>query len=208
LLNSPEFNPALRVPEKRLSDFTRYLNPKTWIPASWKQALKEAVGQETVRVEPAPVSAEAAEERQRLRQVSTATDILLGKVDVESIEWGKVINITVRSPDPQMAARIANEFPEAYIVDQLSQVRGYESQRLADRAAGELKPRSSNPSGRWKLPRRARPGGDHGLTIMDEQVSELEQPADHRAGRAGRGEARLALPAPAGGRRHAETPPR
>ena len=36
LTNHPELNPSLRKPEKSLFDFTKYLNPKRWIPASWK----------------------------------------------------------------------------------------------------------------------------------------------------------------------------
>ncbi len=32
LQNYEEFNPGLRVPEKRLFDFLKYLNPKRWIP--------------------------------------------------------------------------------------------------------------------------------------------------------------------------------
>jgi capsular exopolysaccharide synthesis family protein len=176
LLNSPEFNPALRSPAKSLFDFTRYLNPKTWIPAGWKQALKEAAGKETVRVEPAPLNPEEAEERQRLRRISTATDILLGKVDVESVEWGKVINITVRSPDPQMAARIANDFPEAYIVDQLEakfeatekanawlteQLRELETKVVESERAVEIYRDEHGLA------------GNAGATILDEQVSEL-----------------------------------
>ena len=57
LLNDPEFNPSLRVPETSLFDFLRYLNPKTWVPASWKKTLKEAMGQETVRAVPAAAAA-------------------------------------------------------------------------------------------------------------------------------------------------------
>ena len=49
LLNYPEFNPSLRVPEKSLFDFLKYLNPKTWIPADWKKAMREAMGKETER---------------------------------------------------------------------------------------------------------------------------------------------------------------
>jgi capsular exopolysaccharide synthesis family protein len=176
LLNSAEFNPALRVPEEGLFDFTRYLNPKTWIPASWKQTLKEAVGQETIRAEPAPLSAEEAEERARLQQVSTATNILLGKLDVESVEWGSVINITVRSPDPQMAARIANEIPEAYIVDQLE--AKFEATQKANawltEQLQELEAKVVESERAVEIYR-----DEHGLaattgsTILDEQVSEL-----------------------------------
>jgi capsular exopolysaccharide synthesis family protein len=122
LLNHPEFNPSLREPETSLFDFLKYLNPKTWIPASWKKTLKEAMGKETVRVVPAaaaPANEQEAEEQKRNRQIATATNILLSKLNVKAVDWGKVINITFSSLDPKTAARVANDFPEAYIVDQL-----------------------------------------------------------------------------------------
>ncbi|HEY5776156.1 MAG TPA: polysaccharide biosynthesis tyrosine autokinase [Xanthomonadales bacterium] len=122
LLNDPEFNPSLREPETSLFDFLKYLNPKTWIPASWKKTLKEAMGKETVRVVPAaaaPANEQEAEEQKRNRQIATATNILLSKLNVKAVDWGKVINITFSSLDPKTAARVANDFPEAYIVDQL-----------------------------------------------------------------------------------------
>jgi len=119
LLSDAEFNPALREAEKSSFDFLRYLDPRTWIPASWKQGLKEAMGVATERAPPLPLSTQEQEAQQQLRLVSTATDILLGKLKVEAIEFGNVINITFTSLDPKMAARVANEMPEAYIVDQL-----------------------------------------------------------------------------------------
>jgi succinoglycan biosynthesis transport protein ExoP len=122
LLNYPEFNPSLRVPEKKFFDFIKYLNPKTWIPVCWKKAFKEATGNETVRQVPAaaaPPSEEEAEEQKYKQRIATATNILLGKLNVKPVDWGKVIDITFTSLDPKMAARVANDFPEAYIVDQL-----------------------------------------------------------------------------------------
>jgi len=122
LLNDPEFNPSLREPETSLFDFLKYLNPKTWIPASWKKTLKEAMGKETMRVVPAaaaPANEQEAEEQKRNRQIATATNILLSKLNVKAVDWGKVINITFSSLNPKTAARVANDFPEAYIVDQL-----------------------------------------------------------------------------------------
>ena len=122
LLNHPEFNPSLREPETSLFDFLKYLNPKAWIPASWKKTLKEAMGKETMRVVPAaaaPASEQDAEEQKRNRRIATATNILISKLNVKAVDWGKVINITFSSLDPKTASRVANDFPEAYIVDQL-----------------------------------------------------------------------------------------
>ena len=118
LVNHPEFNPGLREPEESLFDFLKYLNPRKWVPDSWKQSIKEALGRETERAV-APLSPLEQEENQQRRLVSTATNILLGKLNIQRVEYSSVLMIRVSSLDPKMAARIANEFPEAYIVDQL-----------------------------------------------------------------------------------------
>ena len=115
LQNHPEFNPSLREPEESLFDFLKYLNPRTWIPQSWKQSMREALGQET-QVDPVEPPSPADEAEQEL---ATATNILMGKVRVAEIEFAGVITLGVSSWDRKMAARIANEYPEAYIVDQL-----------------------------------------------------------------------------------------
>lgn len=176
LLNHPEFNPSLRAPETSLFDFLRYLNPKTWVPNSWKSAIKEAMGRETVRAAPAPVSEQEAEQRRQERQVSTATNILLGKLEVTPVEWGKVLNITYSSHDPKTAARIANEIPEAYIVDQLEakfeatekanawlteQLRELETKVVESERAVEIYRDEHGLA------------GDAGGSLLDAQVSEL-----------------------------------
>jgi len=115
LLNHPEFNPALRVPEERFFDFLKYLNPKTWIPESWKRGLREATSGE-VEI-PAPT--EPTEEEIGNKQMAGAIDILLGKLSLERVEWTNVIKIRISALDPVLAARVANELPEAYIDDQL-----------------------------------------------------------------------------------------
>ena len=115
LQNYEEFNPGLREPEESLFDFLKYLNPRTWIPQSWKDSLKEAMGRETVAdpVEP-PGEGEIQDQ-----QKATATNILLGKVKIVEVELAGVVIISVSSWDRNLAARIANEVPEAYIIDQL-----------------------------------------------------------------------------------------
>ncbi|HLF30209.1 MAG TPA: polysaccharide biosynthesis tyrosine autokinase [Xanthomonadales bacterium] len=121
LLNHPEFNPALAEPEESLFDFLNYLDPRSWIPVAWKKAMKEAAGRETERAAPAPsaMSPQEADEQKLAAQVSLATNILLGKLTVQAVEFGNVINITVSSLHPKTAALLANDIPEAYIVDQL-----------------------------------------------------------------------------------------
>jgi len=115
LQNYEEFNPRLRVPEESLFDFTKYLDPRRWIPQEWKERIKEALGRET-RVDPVEPPTEQDLVEQSL---AAATNILLGKLNVQEIEFAGVVTISISSWDRNLAARIANEYPEAYIVDQL-----------------------------------------------------------------------------------------
>jgi capsular exopolysaccharide synthesis family protein len=120
LVNHPEFNPSLREPEESFFDFLDYLNPRRWLPQSWKDVIKEAIGWETRRAPPpvTPGPLTAAEEKHR-RKVITATNIFLSKLRLNNLEWTYVINITFSSHDRELAARVANEVPEAYILDKL-----------------------------------------------------------------------------------------
>jgi succinoglycan biosynthesis transport protein ExoP len=120
LVNNPEFNPALQMPEKSAFDFLAYVDPRRWIPESWSNALREATGHQTERVEPPPPVTALSEEEQREQQlISTAADILLGKVNIKALEWASGVTVTVSSLDPATAARLANEYPDAYIVDKM-----------------------------------------------------------------------------------------
>lgn len=112
LLTYEEFNPSLRVAEESFLDFLQYLDPRTWIPDSWKRGVSEAI---TGEVTQAPV----IDEDQSRGPVSTATNILLGKIGVEQVDYSNVITVTAESWSPGLAARIANELPEAYNIDRL-----------------------------------------------------------------------------------------
>jgi len=112
LLNYEEFNPSLHVPEESFFDFLKYLNPKTWIPRSWKKAVREAISGEVKTIPP-------SDEEVADRTMVTAVNIFLSKLSTESIEWSNVISLKFDSLSPVLAARIANELPEAYIFDQL-----------------------------------------------------------------------------------------
>ena len=104
-----EFNPALRAP-----GLISQVNPGQWIPDSWKESfdtLKESLGM-------APPVERSEEEKERLRMV-TATNIFLNKLKVNPVRLSKVIKINFESNDPRLAAAIANELPEAYIIGQL-----------------------------------------------------------------------------------------
>ena len=176
LLDYPEFNPWLRKPEKRFFDFLKYLDPRRWIPASWKRSAREAMGQETESAPPVTPSAEEQEAQKRRQQMITATNIFLSKLRINNSEWNKVIDISFTSLDPKMAARVANEVPEAYIVDQLEarfeatekanswlvvQLEELEEEVLESERAVEI-----------YRDQHGLTGGD-GRTVMDEQLSEL-----------------------------------
>lgn len=179
LLNDPEFNPSLRVPEKSLFDFLKYLNPKTWIPDGWKKTLKEALGRETAQAVPAaaaPVTEQEAEARKEQQQISTATNILLSKLDVKGIEFGNVINITFSSNNPKTAARVANDIPEAYIVDQLE--AKFEATQKANewltKQLEELETEVAESERAVEIYREEHGlAGDPGNSLLDTQVSEL-----------------------------------
>jgi succinoglycan biosynthesis transport protein ExoP len=119
LTQNPEFNPSLAEPEESLFDFLNYLNPLSWVPQSWKKLVKEARGIETEQQEPVAASPLEQEEELENRRLITATNIFLGKLGVQQIGTGNVIQITFSSLDPNTASRVANEIPEAYILDQL-----------------------------------------------------------------------------------------
>ena len=102
LLTLEEFNPELR-PKGLLS----YLNPVQYIPEGWRLALGKAPAEEL------------SEEDRRLLLVAGATDIFLDKLTVRPIKRSNVIKISFESLSPKLAARIANELPEAYIIGQM-----------------------------------------------------------------------------------------
>ena len=169
LLNYEEFNPALHVPEESFFDFLLYLNPKTWIPASWKKSIREAISGKVQYIPP-------SEEETADRTMVFATDIFLSKLSVQPIEWSNVITIDFNSLSPALAARIANELPEAYIVDQL-QAKFDATEKatawLTDQLSG-LETQVAESERAVEIYR-----GEHGLTkgagtgIMNEQLSEI-----------------------------------
>jgi capsular exopolysaccharide synthesis family protein len=102
LINREEFNPSLRPP-----GLMSRINLRQWIPDS----LKESLGMEP--------PAQLSKEEQERRQMATAIRIFLEKLKVSPIRLSKVIRISFESNDPKLAAAIANELPEAYIIGQM-----------------------------------------------------------------------------------------
>ncbi len=115
LLNYPEFNPQFREAEERWTDFLDDYHPRNWIPEGWKKTVREALGQETERAPPRTPTDQEAEDR----AISTAVNVLLGGLSLVEVEHSNVLFVAFSSPNPKLAALVANELPEAYIFDQM-----------------------------------------------------------------------------------------
>ncbi|MEI8208419.1 MAG: polysaccharide biosynthesis tyrosine autokinase [Methylococcales bacterium] len=97
-----EFNPKPKEP-----GFLAQFNPKNWIPDTWKESL----GTKAI-----DTSTEAEKQETHLTNL---TDAFLGKITVSQVKRSQVINIAVEANDPKLAAKIANEVADQYIVGQL-----------------------------------------------------------------------------------------
>ena len=169
LLEYVEFNPSLRKPEVGFFDFLKYLNPRTWIPESWEKAVTEAISGEVQIIQP-------SEEEIAQRKVAGAASIFLSKLSVESIEWSSVLRIKFNSTSPVMAARLANELPEAYMLDQL-QARFDATEKATAWLTGQLSDLETEvaESERAVEIYREQHGLSEGVTssIQDEQLLEI-----------------------------------
>jgi capsular exopolysaccharide synthesis family protein len=105
LEETEEFNPAPKEP-----GLSAKLHPRNLIPQAWREAMSENKGQGAVQ--------KSAEE-QREELMSTLVDGFLGRIKVEPIEMSKVIKINCTLENPELAARIANETADQYILSQL-----------------------------------------------------------------------------------------
>lgn len=97
-----EFNPKLKKPGL-LAQFS----PNNWLPDTWKEAMgmvEVATGDESEKEE---------------ARLTNLTNTFLSKLTVSQIKRSQVINISVESEDPKLAAKIANEVADKYIVGQL-----------------------------------------------------------------------------------------
>ncbi len=110
LLTYPEFNPTLRVPDK--PGVLDGLNPAQWIPEDWKEGIKAVLDRSHSEMP----SEAAIEDDRRERQIVSAINILLGGLSLTNEDYSNVIKVNYVSPNPEIAAMIANELPEAYIV--------------------------------------------------------------------------------------------
>ncbi len=102
LISKAEFNPSLRPP-----GLMSHLTPKRWIPEDWRESLG---------MEP---PAELSDEEKERVEMAAATNIFLSKLKVSPIKRSNVVKIGFESNNPKLAAAIANELPEAYIIGQM-----------------------------------------------------------------------------------------
>ncbi|HEY0835745.1 MAG TPA: polysaccharide biosynthesis tyrosine autokinase [Azospirillum sp.] len=104
LYDDPEFNPSLRAkPEE--SDLVRS------VTALWNEVKTAIVGEK-----PEP---QVDEETRRQALRAGVVGGLLGRMSVAAVPQSLVIRISFNSTDPHKAARIANAFADAYVVEQL-----------------------------------------------------------------------------------------
>ncbi len=137
-----EFNPSLRAP-----GLSSYLNPVPYIKNLWTAttASLPAEKPEKPQAEPVPapidpdqvtssefitdswkLALEATPEQQATQvdlprqQEDIAVAIFLSKLGINPIaDFSNVVNVSFESTDPALAAKIANDIPETYIIDQL-----------------------------------------------------------------------------------------
>ncbi len=104
LYNTPEFNPALRpvVPKNKVEQLIE----------DGVATIEDLLG---LRKPEPPLDPAAEEARMRSRVVNN----LMGRLSVSAVPQSLVIRLSVTSPDPAMAARLANAFADAYVTDQL-----------------------------------------------------------------------------------------
>ncbi len=98
----PEFNPKPQKPGL-LAQFSL----KNLLPESWKEAMGLV-----------KIDTRTAEEKDEAR-LTGLTNTFLGKLKVSQVKRSQVINVGFESEDPKLAAKIANEVADKYIVGQL-----------------------------------------------------------------------------------------
>jgi succinoglycan biosynthesis transport protein ExoP len=111
LTRDPEFNPALRG-DRGLADLARRHLPilARWLPESWLAPTGVAMPA------PAPAVAEAPADAPLLE---LAVDRVLARLQVAQSGEAYVLSVQFTSPDPDKAARIANEIANSYVARQL-----------------------------------------------------------------------------------------
>lgn len=97
-----EFNPKLRKP-----GFFAQFSFKNLLPDAWKEAIGLV-----------KIDSRTAEEKEEAR-LTGLTNTFLSKLKVSQVKRSQVINVAFESEDPKLAAKIANEVADKYIIGQL-----------------------------------------------------------------------------------------
>lgn len=115
-----EFNPKLRKP-----GFFAQLSFKNLLPDTWKEATGLT-----------KIDSRSAEEKEEAR-LTGLTNTFLSKLKVSQVKRSQVINVAFESEDPKLAAKIANEVADKYIIGQL-QAKFDATKKAADWLNGQL----------------------------------------------------------------------
>ena len=83
------------------------------------------------------VAVELTDEEKERRRMVTAVNIFLGKMSAVSTQAPDVINVSFSSWSPELAMKVANQIPEAYIVGQL-EAKFEATQKVTNWLAGQL----------------------------------------------------------------------
>ena len=172
LVNHPLFNPSLRPPKKGLHE---RLNLERFLPESWLTALRDfrQTAEEDAAAVPG-IELSASEQRRLLRE--RVTNAYLGQLDIVPSDTSRVIFVRVTSPDPELAAKLANTAAQVYIDDQVaskSEQTELANAWLQDRAI-ELKRRVEASAQAMEEHRRKAGLVDvEGSSLLAQQVAEL-----------------------------------
>lgn len=150
-----EFNPKLRKP-----GFLSQFSIKNLLPDSWQ----EAIGLKKIDTRSDEEKAEA--------HLTALTNTFLGKLKVSQVLRSQAITVSYESEDPKLAAKIANEIADKYIVGQL-QAKFDATKKATDwlnAQLGELKQKVESSERSVEQFRR-----EHGLVEVQKEVGLSQQ---------------------------------
>ncbi|HKX56281.1 MAG TPA: polysaccharide biosynthesis tyrosine autokinase [Xanthomonadales bacterium] len=113
LLTYPEFNASLRDEEE--PGLLDGIKPSEWIPDEWKENLSSALDRQH-----SEMPSETTIDQDRTERLTVAAiNVLLSGLTLTNEEYSNVVKVGFSSANPEVAALIANELPEAYILSTL-----------------------------------------------------------------------------------------
>ena len=172
LVDHPQMNPALRPPKK---SFLESLELERYLPETWLTAFRDFRGTEEEAENVTPGVELSPLEQQRLLR-EQVTNAYLGQLEIVPADTSRVIYVRVTSPDPKLAATLANTAAQIYIDDQVagkSEQTELANVWLQDRA-DELKRRVENSARAVEAHRRSAGLVDvEGSTLLTQQLADL-----------------------------------